>query len=128
MRRLELSPIHARTVVAWGKKRIEPPAGTEPRRFWDQAMARLDAVLIEKGIVKTSHRPTDLEIMDLPMTALKSVPLMECPPDADSLPPVAKRKAVAPRTRNAMGEPGVGRGRKPPAIATEEREILYAAE
>ena len=64
MRRLDLSPIHARTVVAWGKKRIEPPEGTEPRRFWDQAMARLDAALREKGIVKTRHRAVDMELVD----------------------------------------------------------------
>ncbi len=128
MRRLELSPVHYRTVVAWGKKRIEPYADTDARRFWDEAMARLDAALREKGIVKTRHRATDLEVMDLPMTALSSVPLMRCPPGGGKLPPVAKPKAAAPRKRNAAGEPGVGRGRIPPAIATEERGMLYAAE
>lgn len=101
MRRLELSPIHARTVVAWGKKRIEPPAGTEPRRFWDQAMTRLDAALIEKGIVKSRRRPADLEIMDLPMTALRSAPPMRRPPGANRL-TVAKTRTPAASDKPAL--------------------------
>ena len=126
MRRLELSPIHARTVVAWGKKRTEPYAETDARRFWDEAMARLDAALREKGIVMTRRRATDLEIMDLPRTVLKSVPVRPGPPDVDPLPPAPK--AGAPRKRAAAGEPGVGRGRKPPETASEEPALLYAAE
>ena len=103
MRRLELSPVHCRTVVAWGKKRIEPYADTDARRFWDEAMARLGAVLREKGIVKTRHRATDLEVMDLPMTALKSIPVRSWPPGGGKLPP-ARKKAV-PGTLAMPGEP-----------------------
>jgi hypothetical protein len=73
MRRLELSPIHARTVVAWGKKRTAPPASADVRRFWDEAMERLRAVLVEKGIVR-GRKATPEEIMDLPLAYARSLP------------------------------------------------------
>ena len=101
MRRLELSPVHCRTVVAWGKKRIEPYDGTDARRFWDEAMARLGAVLREKRIVKTRHRATDLAIVDRSGDALKSLPAMRSRLGAARLPETTHRKAGAPRKRAA---------------------------
>ena len=101
MRRLELPPVHCRTVVAWGKKRIEPHDGTDARRLWDEAMARLDAVLREKGIVKTRHRASELGIVDRSGDALKWLPAMRSRSGAGRLPETTHRKAGAPRKRAA---------------------------
>ena len=68
LRRLELSPIHARTVIAWGKRRTEPPEGSEARRFWDEAMARLTEVLRAKGIVQRDP-PREVETTRIPLLA-----------------------------------------------------------
>jgi hypothetical protein len=73
LRRLELSALHARTIVAWGKQRTVPEEGSEARRLWDEVMTRLTVVLRIKGIVRLG--PTDVELMDLPLTALLSIPL-----------------------------------------------------
>jgi hypothetical protein len=45
----------------------------EARRLWDEVMTRLTVVLQAKGIVRV--RPTEMELIDLPLTALRSIPL-----------------------------------------------------
>ncbi len=92
MRRLDIPAVHARTVMAWGKQRTLPTAGTEARRLWDEVMLRLDAVLCRKGIVRV--RPTEMEIIDLPLTALDSVPLSRRPV-VDDLRSAGRRKVRA---------------------------------
>jgi hypothetical protein len=69
MSRLQLPPIHARTVMAWGKQRRAPPDGSDARRLWDEVMGRLTDVLRLKGIVR-SPGPTVFELMDLPLVYL----------------------------------------------------------
>ena len=71
LRRLELSPIHARTVIAWGKRRTEPPEGSNARRFWDEAMARLTEVLRAKGIVQREP-PREVETIRIPLLARRT--------------------------------------------------------
>ena len=73
LRRLELSPIHARTVIAWGKRRTEPPEGSEARRFWDEAMARLTEVLRAKEIVQR-EQPREVEVTRIPLLAGRTAP------------------------------------------------------
>jgi hypothetical protein len=72
MSRLQLPPIHARNVVAWGKKRTAPPDGSDARRLWDEAMGRLTVVLRAKGIVR-SPGPSVFALMDLPLLYLASI-------------------------------------------------------
>jgi hypothetical protein len=72
MSRLQLSPIHARTVVAWGKKRKAPPEESDARRLWDEAIGHLTVVLRAKGIVR-SPGPSVFELMDLPLAYLASI-------------------------------------------------------
>jgi hypothetical protein len=92
LRRLDIPRVHARTFMAWGKQRTLPTAGTEARRLWDEVMLRLDAVLCRKGIVKA--RPTEIEIIDLPLTALHSVP-SSCRPVVDDVRSGGRRKVRA---------------------------------
>ena len=73
LRRMELSPIHARTVIAWGKRRTEPPKGSEARRFWDEAMVRLTEALRAKGIVRQKVA-TEIKLARIPLIARKSAP------------------------------------------------------
>jgi hypothetical protein len=82
MSRLQLPPIHARTVMAWGKKRTAPPEGSDARRFWDEAMGRLTVVLRAKGIVR-SPGPTVFELMDLPLVYLASISDQRQPAELD---------------------------------------------
>ena len=82
MSRLQLSPVHARTVVAWGKKRTGPPEGSDARRLWDEAMGRLAVVLRAKGIVR-SPGPTVFELMDLPLLYLASISGEPLPAERD---------------------------------------------
>jgi hypothetical protein len=65
LRRLDLSAIHARTVMAWGKRRDTPPANTAARQYWDEVMARLTVALREKGIVRPDQRvaPAKAEVV-----------------------------------------------------------------
>jgi|ERR1019366_3905317 hypothetical protein len=73
LRRLELPPTHARTVIAWGKRRVEPKEGSEARRFWDEVMVRLTEVLRAKGIVQ--RQPLrEIETVPIPLRSLKSAP------------------------------------------------------
>ena len=72
MSRLQLPPIHARTVMAWGKKRRAPPDGSDARRLWDEVMGHLTEVLRPKGIVQ-SPGPTVFELMDLPLVYLAAI-------------------------------------------------------
>jgi hypothetical protein len=69
VRRLNLSPVHARTVMAWGKRRDTPPANTAARQYWDEAMDRLSIVLKEKGIVRPDQRVprTKVEAVTIPV-------------------------------------------------------------
>ncbi len=69
MSRLQLPPIHARTLVAWGRKRTAPPEGSDARRLWDEAIGHLTPVLQAKGIVRTPGL-TVFELMDLPLNYL----------------------------------------------------------
>jgi hypothetical protein len=64
MRRLDLPAVHSRTVVAWGKRREEPPKDTDARRLWDEAMARLTKVLQAKGIVCLNTEAAGLALID----------------------------------------------------------------
>jgi hypothetical protein len=64
--RLNIPKVHARTVVAWGNRRMEPPVGTEARRLWDEVMDRLAVALRAKGIV-LALAPTAEELMDMPL-------------------------------------------------------------
>jgi len=73
MARLELPPTHARTVVAWGKKRTPPPEGTDARCFWDEAMDRLSVVLRAKGIVRPPEAGVFELLMDLPLMYLAAI-------------------------------------------------------
>jgi hypothetical protein len=54
--RLNLPATHARTIMAWGKKRDKPPAGTGARQYWDEVMMRLTPVLQDKGIVRADEQ------------------------------------------------------------------------
>jgi len=72
MSRLQLPPVHARTVMAWGKKRKAPPDGSDARRLWDEVMGRLTDVLRPKGIVRSAG-PTVFELMDLPLIYLAAI-------------------------------------------------------
>ena len=71
LRRLELSPIHARTVIAWGKRRTEPREDSDARRFWDEAMARLTEVLRAKGIVQREPL-REVETTRIPLLARRT--------------------------------------------------------
>jgi hypothetical protein len=73
MARLELPAVHARTVVAWGRKRIAPPEGSERRRLWDEAMDRLSVVLRAKGIVRQPEASVFKLLMDLPLAYLAAM-------------------------------------------------------
>lgn len=68
--RMDLPRTHARTIMAWGRKRDKPPAGTAARQYWDEVMTRLTPVLQDKGIVrgdsKASRKP--VEIVSIPIT------------------------------------------------------------
>jgi hypothetical protein len=70
LRRLDLSPVHARTVMAWGKRRDTPPVNTAARQYWDEVMARLTIVLREKGIVRPEQRAlrAKVEVVTIPVT------------------------------------------------------------
>ena len=71
MSRLQLPPIHARTVMAWGKKRRAPPDGSDARRLWDEVIGHLTTCCAE-GIVQTSG-PTVFELIDLPLAYLAAI-------------------------------------------------------
>jgi hypothetical protein len=96
LRRLDLPAPHARVVVAWGKQRTEPPAGSEARRRWDEVMARLTVVLRVKGIVRQSEEvrraARTLELMDVPLTGLRPLDCVPARPD-DSAGHPGKRRA-----------------------------------
>jgi hypothetical protein len=66
MDRLNLPPVHARTVMAWGKRGTEPETGSDARRLWDEVMDRLGTALRAKGIVR-ALAPTAGELIDLPL-------------------------------------------------------------
>lgn len=82
LRRLDLSPVHNRTVVAWGRKRDTPPKGSEARRFWDEAMARLTEVLRAKGIVRPATRGI-VENVRIPLFSMREE---RCPADRQRAP------------------------------------------
>lgn len=56
LRRLDVPPTHARTIMAWGKRRDTPPPGSAARQYWDEVMAQLTVVLRAKGIVRQDER------------------------------------------------------------------------
>jgi hypothetical protein len=64
--RLNLPAPHARTIMAWGKKRDKPPKGTAARRYWDEVMTRLTPVLRDKGIVLDGE-PKRVETVSIPV-------------------------------------------------------------
>jgi hypothetical protein len=90
MRRLDLSPTHARTVMSWGKKGDEPPKGTAARQYWDEVMRLLTPILQAKGIVRPAM-PADLEVIDA-MAKLMS-PELSVPETVEQDTP-RKRRAV----------------------------------
>jgi len=83
MSRLQLPSTHARTVMAWGKKRRTPPDGSDARRLWDEVMDRLTVVLRAKGIVQ-SLGPTVFELMDLPLAYLATISNEPAPAGMDA--------------------------------------------
>jgi hypothetical protein len=68
--RLELPRPHARTIMAWGRKRDKPPAGTAARQYWDEVMVRLTPVLQDKGIVRADEPAIRkrVETVSIPMS------------------------------------------------------------
>jgi len=96
MARLQLPSIHARTVMAWGKKRRAPPDGSDARRLWDEVMRRLTVVLRAKGIVQ-SPGPTVFELMDLPLAYLATISNEPAPAgmDADDDGPASRGLSAA---------------------------------
>lgn len=76
MRRLDLPKVHARTVMAWGKKRTAPPAGSDALRLWNEVMERLTITLQAKGIVRTPAS-SDLELVDALLTGIDLAPVLE---------------------------------------------------
>ena len=108
MSRLQLPPVHARTVTAWGKKRTAPPEGSDARRLWDEVLGHLTIVLRAKGIVQ-SPGPTVFELMDIPLDYLAS---RDQPPpaalDADEdfgAPDLVGRRGVSGPYRQNQGSP-----------------------
>jgi len=83
MSRLLLPSIHARTVIAWGKKRRVPPDGSDTRRLWDEVMDRLTVVLRAKGIVQ-SFGLTVFQLMDLPLAYLATISNEPAPAGMDA--------------------------------------------
>jgi hypothetical protein len=65
--RLNVPPVHQRTMLAWGKKREAPPAGSAAASLWDEVMKLLTTALQAKGIVQAEPM-TVFELMDLPLT------------------------------------------------------------
>ena len=90
--RLNLAPTHARTIMAWGKKRDKPPPNTAARQYWDEVMARLTPVLREKGIVRADTRasPKRVEIVSIAITGelsdTRAMPVSEPEPFEQGLP------------------------------------------
>lgn len=68
--RLNLPAPHARTLMAWGKRRDKPPRDTAARQYWDEVMARVTPVLVEKGIVRAPEKVTrkGVETVSIPIT------------------------------------------------------------
>ena len=69
--RLNLPATHARTIMAWGRKRDKPPPHTAARQYWDEVMARLTPVLREKGIVRADPKTgrNRVETVSIPITS-----------------------------------------------------------
>ena len=95
MARLQLPPTHARTVVAWGKKRTAPPEGTDARRFWDEAMDRLTVVLRAKGIVRPPEASVFELLMDLPLMYLAAISGEQLPSGVGEQPEVSPWSVAA---------------------------------
>jgi len=64
LRRLDLPAPHARTLMAWGKRRDVPPKDSEARRLWDEVMARLTVALRARGIVVPEREAAELALVD----------------------------------------------------------------
>ena len=63
--RMDLPPTHARTVMAWGKKRDKPPAGTAARQYRDEVMARLTAGTAGKGDRDDARRGPERKALEI---------------------------------------------------------------
>jgi hypothetical protein len=98
LRRLDLPPTHARTIMAWGKKRDTPPKGTAARQYWDEVMDRLTIVLREKGIIALGE-PGTSQTLDALMAAFGPVPVTAASVPLDALEgepaPVPRRRPRA---------------------------------
>jgi hypothetical protein len=108
--RLNLSPTHARTIMAWGRKRDKPPRDTAARQYWDEVMARLTPVLRDKGIVQPGTKVTRkrVEIVSIPiasaeLTWTRTVPEDEAAYQPYVEPGVAASEQGLPRRRSASG-------------------------
>jgi len=95
--RMNLPKTHARTIMAWGRKRDKPPKGTGARQYWDEVMARLTPVLQDKGIVRGDPKVARkrVETVSIPITG----ELTWTRPAAESEP----EETGFPRRRTASG-------------------------